>query len=100
MTTPEKAMRPGTAAKYGTLNDLKKAVEDYPEINWGGFLFWAIRNRDLTSRVEIVNWMLDHGADAAQITSPGNINALHVLFTWNHVLTAFLEKSVKSIAYL
>ena len=80
MTTPEKAMRPGTAAKYGTLNDLKKAVEDYPEINWGGFLFWAIGNMDLASRVEIVNWMLDHGADAAQITSHGNINALHVLF--------------------
>ena len=27
-------------------------------------------------------------------------NALYVLFTWNHVLTAFLWKSVKSIAYL
>ena len=80
MTTPEKAMRPGTAAKRGTLNDLKKAVEDYPEVNWRSFLFWAIGNADPTSRVEIVNWMLDHGADAAQITSPGNINALHVLF--------------------
>lgn len=80
MATPEKAMRPGTAAKRGTLNDLKKAVEDYPEVNWRSFLFWAIGNADPTSRVEIVNWMLDHGADAAQITSPGNINALHVLF--------------------
>ena len=80
MATPEEAMRPGTAAKRGTLNDLKKAIKDYPEINWGGFLFWAIGNADPTSRVEIVNWMLDHGADAAQITSPGNINALHVLF--------------------
>ena len=80
MTTPEKATRPGTAAKYGTLNDLKKAVEDYPEVNWRSFLFWAIGNADPTSRVEIVNWMLDHGVDAVQITSPGNINALHVLF--------------------
>ena len=60
---------------------LKKAVEDYPEINWGGFLFWAIGNMDLTSRVEIVNWMLDHGADAAQITHHGNLNALHILFS-------------------
>lgn len=80
MATPEKAMRPGTAAKRGTLNDFKKAIKDYPKINWGGFLFWAIGNKDLTSRVEIVNWMLDHGVDAVQITSPGNINALHVLF--------------------
>ena len=81
MATPEKAMRPGTAAKYGTLNDLKKAIKDYPEINWRSFLFWAIGNRDLTSRVEIVNWMLDHGADAAQTTHDGNLNALHMLFS-------------------
>ena len=81
MTTPEKATRPGTAAKYGTLNDLKKAVEDYPEVNWRSFLFWAIGNRDLTSRVEIINWMLDHGADAAQTTHDGNLNALHMLFS-------------------
>lgn len=81
MTTPEKAMRPFTAAKRGTLNDLKKAVEDYPEVNWRSFLFWAIGNADPTSRVEIVNWMLDHGADAAQITHHGNLNALHILFS-------------------
>ena len=81
MTTPEEAMRPGTAARRGTLNDLKKAIKDYPKINWRDLLVWAIGNRDPTSRVEIVNWMLDHGADAAQITSPGNINALHILFS-------------------
>lgn len=80
MATPEKAMRPGTAAKRGTLNDLRKAVEDYPEVNWRSFLFWAIGNADPTSRVEIVNWMLDHGVDAAQTTHHGNLNALHVLF--------------------
>ena len=81
MTTPEKATRPGTAAKYGTLNDLKKAIKDYPKINWRDLLVWAIGNRDPTSRVEIINWMLDHGADAAQTTHDGNLNALHMLFS-------------------
>lgn len=81
MTTPEEAMRPGTAARRGTLNDLKKAIKDYPKINWRDLLVWAIGNRDPTSRVEIVNWMLDHGADAAQITHHGNLNALHILFS-------------------
>ena len=75
----EKKRDPGGAASYGTLEDFVVAVGEYPNIDWRQFLLWALQNDDLVARVEIADWMLDHGADPA-LVRPENINALHVLF--------------------
>lgn len=74
-----KGRSPGGAAHYGSLEDFVVAVGEYPNIDWRQFLLWALKNDDLVARVEIANWMLDHGADPA-LVRPENINALHVLF--------------------
>ena len=71
---------PGSAAKRGTLDEFLSSVEENPHIDWKEFLFSALHNKDLTARVEIVNWMLDHGADPAQVDADEKINALHVMF--------------------
>ena len=71
---------PGGVVGYGTLDDFVSAVEAHPNIDWRKYLFWALGNKDLTARVEIVNWMLDHGADPAQVDVDERINALHVMF--------------------
>ena len=74
-----KGRSPGGAAHYGSLEDFVVAVGEYPNIDWRQFLLWALQNDDLVARVEIADWMLDHGADPA-LVRPENINALHVLF--------------------
>ena len=71
---------PGSAARRGTLDEFLSSVEENPHIDWKEFLFSAFHNEDLTARVEIVNWMLDHGADPAQVDADERINALHVMF--------------------
>ena len=71
---------PGSAARRGTLDEFLSSVEENPHIDWKEFLFSALHNKDLTARVEIVNWMLDHGADPAQVDVDERINALHVMF--------------------
>jgi hypothetical protein len=77
----ESGATPGGVAGRGTLDDFVKAVAENPDIDWKKYLFWALGNSDLVSRLEIANWMLDHGADPAQIDPRGKINALHVLLT-------------------
>ena len=57
----EKKRSPGSAAKRGTLEEFLTSVEENPEKDWRSFLFWALHNKDLTARVGIVDWMLDHG---------------------------------------
>ena len=76
----EKKRSPGSAAKRGTLEEFLTSVEGNPEKDWRSFLFWALHNKDLTARVGIVDWMLDHGADPARVDSEEKINALHVMF--------------------
>ena len=71
---------PGGVVGYGTLDDFVRAVEAHPNIDWRKYLFWALGNKDLTARVEIVNWMLDNGADPAQVDADEKINALHAMF--------------------
>ena len=71
---------PGGVVGYGTLDDFVRAVEAHPSIDWRKCLFWALGNKDLTARVEIVNWMLDNGADPAQVDADEKINALHAMF--------------------
>jgi len=71
---------PGGVVGYGTLDDFVRAVEAHPSIDWRKYLFWALGNKDLTARVEIVNWMLDNGADPAQVDADEKINALHAMF--------------------
>ena len=71
---------PGSAARRGTLDEFLSSVEENPHIDWKEFLFSALHNKDLTARVEIVNWMLDHGADPAQVDVDERLNALHVMF--------------------
>lgn len=71
---------PGGVVGYGTLDDFVSAVEAHPNIDWRKYLFWALGNKDLTARVEIVNWMLDNGADPAQVDADEKINALHAMF--------------------
>ena len=74
-------MELASAVTDGTLGDFVKAVEENPEKDWRSFLFWVFKNKDLRARVEIVNWMLDHGADPARINRHEGTNALHVMFT-------------------
>lgn len=71
---------PAGASKYGTLDDFVKAVEENPQVEWGQFLTWALRNKNLTARLEIANWMLDHGANPARVNTTENTNALHIMF--------------------
>ena len=77
----ESGATPGGVAGRGTLDDFVKAVAENPDVDWKKYLFWALGNSNLASRLEIANWMLDHGADPAQIDPRGKINALHVLLT-------------------
>lgn len=74
-------MELASAVTDGTLDDLVKAVEENPEKDWRSFLFWAFKNKDFTARVGIVDWMLDHGADPAQVNPHEGTNVLHVMFT-------------------
>ena len=69
-------MELASAVTDGTLGDFVKAVEENPEKDWRSFLFWVFKNKDLRARVEIVNWMLDHGADPARINRHEGTNAL------------------------
>lgn len=74
-------MELASAVTDGTLDDFVKAVEENPEKDWRSFLFWAFKNKDFTARVGIVDWMLDHGADPAQVNPHEGTNVLHVMFT-------------------
>ena len=75
-----KKKTPGIAAKRGTLEDFLTSVAENPGIDWKRFLPWALSNQDVAARVEIANWMLDHGADPARVNSHEGTNALHVMF--------------------
>ena len=69
------------AIEEGTLEEFKEALAENPDFDWKHFFFHVLSNEDLTARVEIANWMLDHGADPAHIEPHGKINILHVMFT-------------------
>jgi len=73
-------MELASAITDGNLKDVKEAISENPENNWRDFLFWTFKNENLTARIEILNWMLDHGADPAYIEPHGKINILHILF--------------------
>ncbi len=74
-------MEPYSAIRSGSFEDFKTSLDENPDFDWKHFFLRAFRNQDLTGRVEIVNWMLDHGADPAHVKRGEGINALHVLFT-------------------
>ena len=74
-------MEPYSAIRSGSFEDFKTSLDENPDFDWKHFFLRAFRNQDLTGRVEIVNWMLDHGADPAHVKRGDGINALHVLFT-------------------
>ena len=74
-------MEPYSAIRRGSFEDFKTSLDENPDFDWKHFFLRAFRNQDLTGRVEIVNWMLDHGADPAHVKRGEGINALHVLFT-------------------
>ena len=69
------------AIEEGTLEEFKEALAENPDFDWKHFFFHVLSNEDLTARVEIANWMLDHGADPAYIEPHEKINILHVMFT-------------------
>jgi len=69
------------AIEEGTLEEFKEALTENPDFDWKHFFFHVLSNEDLTARVEIANWMLDHGADPAHIEPHEKINILHVMFT-------------------
>ena len=69
------------ASEEGTLEEFKEALAENPDFDWKHFFFHVLSNEDLTARVEIANWMLDHGADPAYIEPHEKINILHVMFT-------------------
>ena len=69
------------AIEEGTLEEFKEALAENPDFDWRHFFFHVLSNEDLTARVEIANWMLDHGADPAYIEPHEKINILHVMFT-------------------
>ena len=69
------------AIEEGTLEEFKEALAENPDFDWRHFFFHVLSNEDLTARVEIANWMLDHGADPAHIEPHEKINILHVMFT-------------------
>ena len=69
------------AIEEGTLEEFKEALAENPDFDWKHFFFSVFKNEDLTARVEIANWMLDHGADPAYIEPHEKINILHVMFT-------------------
>ena len=69
------------AIEEGTLEEFKEALAENPDFDWKHFFFHVLSNEDLTARVEITNWMLDHGADPAYIEPHERINILHVMFT-------------------
>ena len=69
------------AIEEGTLEEFKEALAENPDFDWKHFFFSVFKNEDLTARVEIANWMLDHGADPAHIEPHEKINILHVMFT-------------------
>ena len=69
------------AIEEGTLEEFKEALAENPDFDWKHFFFHVLSNEDLTARVEIPNWMLDHGADPAYIEPHEKINILHVMFT-------------------
>jgi len=73
-----KGRSPGGAAHYGSLEDFVVAVGEYPNIDWRQFLLWALKNDDLVARVEIADWMLDHGADPALVRPENNV-PFHVM---------------------
>ena len=75
-----KKKTPGIAAKRGTLEDFLTSVAENPGIDWKRFLPWALSNQDVAARVEIANWMLDHGADPTRVKPSEKINILHVMF--------------------
>ena len=68
------------AIEEGTLEEFKEALAENPDFDWKHFFFHVLSNEDLTARVEIANWMLDHGADPARVNSHEGTNALHVMF--------------------
>ena len=68
------------AIEEGTLEEFKEALAENPDFDWKHFFFSVFKNEDLTARVEIANWMLDHGADPARVNSHEGTNALHVMF--------------------
>ena len=69
------------AIEEGTLEEFKEALTENPDFDWKHFFSHVLSNEDLTARVEIANWMLDHGADPAYIEPHEKINILHVMFT-------------------
>ena len=60
-------MEPYSAIRSGSFEDFKTSLDENPDFDWKHFFLRAFRNQDLTGRVEIVNWMLDHGADPAHV---------------------------------
>ena len=68
------------AIEEGTLEEFKEALAENPDFDWKHFFFSVFKNEDLTARVEIANWMLDHGADPTRVKPSEKINILHVMF--------------------
>ena len=72
---------PAGTANRGTLEEFIAAVERNPHIDWRrNLLSEALENEDLVARVQIANWMLDHGVNAARVSPSGETNVLHVMF--------------------
>lgn len=70
---------PMIAAKRGTLQEFLASIDEKPGVNPVQYLNEALANRDPQNRVDIVNWMLDKGADASATVSSSGANVLHVL---------------------
>ena len=67
--------------KRGTLDEFLAACRDRPDLDPSKYFVDAFINLDPGSRVDIANWMLDHGADASMTSGNERVNALHVLFS-------------------
>ena len=72
---------PGGTAKHGTFDEFLTAVKEHPDIDWKEEFSTALTNENVESRIQIATWMLDHGANPAEINPDEKINALHVLFS-------------------
>lgn len=74
-------MSPYYTARHGTLTDFLHAIQERPDIDWKEEFSTALTNENVESRIQIATWMLDHGANPAEINPDEKINALHVLFS-------------------
>lgn len=72
---------PASVVKRGTLDEFLAACRDRPDLDPSKYFVDAFINLDPGSRVDIANWMLDHGADASMTSGNERVNALHVLFS-------------------